>query len=176
MTEHLGPLELVGDRWVIGDPKREGGSCLVLTAGGMEHHKSGVPEPQLVIPWSRFMDMRVNATTRAWLATRTMGVLQAVSGTSPQVGGRSACSVSGLLRHPYEYWSLNYTHHQRPYTQPHIFWVGHLFRKTVEAKAARRLGDPEWLGNAVAKLATARPVYGLSSNQRASEVIEALGL
>jgi hypothetical protein len=26
MTEFLGPLELVGDRWNIGDSEREGGS------------------------------------------------------------------------------------------------------------------------------------------------------
>ncbi|MFD7445302.1 hypothetical protein [Streptomyces sp. NPDC059909] len=166
----------MGDRWVIGDPKREGGSCFVLTAESMEHHKFGAPEPHSVVPWSRFMELRVKATTRAWLATRTGGVLDAFGGYM-QIGGRSACSVSALLRRPYEDWSVNYTHHKRPYTHPHIFLVGHLFRKTVKAKAAHRLGDPEWLGEAVTRPAALRFGWSYPAvGRRATEILEELRL
>ncbi|MGC5342572.1 hypothetical protein [Streptomyces sp. DT171] len=175
MTAHLGPLELVGDRWIIGDPKRKNGSCLVLSAEGMEHHEAGTTEPLDFVPWHRFMEVRVKATTRAWLATRTGGVLDTFGGYT-QIGGRSACSVRGLVRHPYEDWSVNYTHHERPYTSSHVFLVGELFHKTsAEAKAAHRLGDPEWLGEAVTRLATLPVRWAPSASRRVTEIIKDLG-
>ncbi|MCT4352342.1 hypothetical protein M5362_04245 [Streptomyces sp. Je 1-79] len=169
--ERLGPLELVGDRWTIGDPNREGGSCLVLTAEGLEHHRNAEPEPQAVLPWSRFMQMQLYATTRAWMATRTMGALSAVGPATAPAYGRDGCRVYGLLRHPYEDWSARYSHHERPYTPADVFWLGHLLRHTVAAKAADRLGDAEWLATAVTRLATLRPSWGLTANRRAAEVI-----
>ncbi|MFE3138157.1 hypothetical protein [Streptomyces scopuliridis] len=174
MTEYLGPLELVGDRWIIGDPKRQGGSCLVLTAEGMEHHGPGAPGPSAVIPWSKFVGLNIRATFRAWHATRTMGVLGALGGGSME-SGRSGCSVGGLLRHPYEGWSVIYTHHERPYTGAHVFLVKALFRKTSEARALHRLGDPEWLGAAVARLAPLPAWWAPKANRQVSEIIEDLG-
>lgn len=97
MAEHLGPLELVGDRWIIEDPKREGGSCLVLTAEGMEHHEPGAPGPRAVILWSKFVELQIRATFRARHATRTMGVLGALGGGHLETGP-SGCSVGGTLR------------------------------------------------------------------------------
>ncbi|MGW0944017.1 hypothetical protein ACWD4O_15900 [Streptomyces sp. NPDC002623] len=135
MTEYLGPLELVGDRWIIGDPKREGGSCLVLTAEGMEHHEPGAPEPLAVVPWSKFVELGIRATYQAWHATRTMGVLGVLGGGHLETG-RSGCSVGGLLRHPYESWSVNYTHHERPYTGDHVYVVNALFQRTSEARTS----------------------------------------
>lgn len=174
MTAYLGPLELVGDRWIIGDPKREGGSCLVLTAEGMEHHKPGAPEPLVVVPWSKFLELHIQATFRASHATRTMGVLGVLGGGHMDTG-RSGCSVRGLLRHPYEPWSVNYTHHERPYTGSHVFLVKTLFRKTPEARALHRFGDPEWLGAAVARLAPLSAWWAPKANRQVSEIIEDLG-
>ncbi|MFI6699810.1 hypothetical protein ACIBJC_12685 [Streptomyces sp. NPDC050509] len=174
MTDHLGPLELVGDRWIIGDPKREGGSCLVLTAEGLERHEFGAPAPDAVVPWSRFVELKIRATFRAWHATRAMGVMGALGG-GPLETGRSGCSVHGLLRHPYEGWSVNYSHHERPYTGPHVLVVKALFQKASEAKALHRLGDPEWLGAAVARLAPLRAGWAPKVNSQVSEIIEDLG-
>ncbi|MFF3334753.1 hypothetical protein ACFYWX_35330 [Streptomyces sp. NPDC002888] len=174
MAEFLGPLELVGDRWIIGDPKREGGSCVVLTAEGLEHHKQGEREPLAVVPWSRVVELGVQATAWAWMATRTAGVLDALGG-SRMGGGRSGCSVGGLLRHPYEGWSVNYTHHERPYTGAHVFLVHQLFLKTSEARAVRRLGDPEWLGEAVARVAPLRAWWMYSAARSVKEIIEDIG-
>ncbi|TQN28337.1 hypothetical protein FHX37_3673 [Haloactinospora alba] len=156
MTEPLGPLELVGDRWVIGDPYRREGACLVLTADGMEHHKLAASEPLAVIPWSRFVDgPSVWATARAWSATRTAGVLLDTLATRTVAGPR-ACSVLAYLRHPYEDVLITYTHHERRYPFLHISLLDILLRKTTEAKAAHRLGDPAWLGEAVARVAAIR--------------------
>ncbi|MFD6274258.1 hypothetical protein ACFWFI_01475 [Streptomyces sp. NPDC060209] len=174
MAEHLGPVELVGDRWVIGDPKRGDGLCLVLTADGMEHHRRGVPKPQAVVPWSRFVSAGVQATPWAWQATRTAGVLDALGGGVGN-GGRDGCSVGGLLRHPYEDWSANYTHHERSYTGAHIFVVGALFRCLSDAKALPRLGDPEWLGAAVGRLVSVPAWWAPSARRQVRSIVEELG-
>ncbi|MEU6945403.1 hypothetical protein ABZ957_09225 [Streptomyces sp. NPDC046316] len=164
----LGPLGLVGDRWVLGDPKREGGECLVLTSDGMEHHRNAAAEPEAVIPWPRFMQLHLRATGRGWTASRPMGVFGAGHGT---VVGPDGCAVTALLRHPYEDWSARYSHHEHRYTAADVFWLEHLFRHTVEAKSAHRLGDPEWLGTAVARLAELSPSWSLTANRRAADVI-----
>ncbi|WP_328790983.1 MULTISPECIES: hypothetical protein [unclassified Streptomyces] len=174
MSEFLGPLELIGDRWTIGDPNRKRRSHLVLTAEGVEHHKDGAAEPRAVIPWGRFMGLGVNATTRAWMATRGGGALELAS-TSAQIGGRSACSASATLRHPYENWSVNYTHHERAYTGSHVFLLGHLVGQVSDAKALHRLGDPQWLGAAVAKLAPFRVRWASTAVRHVREVVEGLG-
>ncbi len=172
MSVFLGPLELVGDRWVIGDPDRKRRSCLVLTTEGMAHHKDGAPEPLAVIPWGRFMWVGVNATTRAWMATRTAGALS-LGGGPPDLGG-GACSVSATVRHPYEDWSVNFTHHERPYTNSHAFLVDQLFRQVSDVKALHRLGDPQWLGAAVAKLAPVRVRWAPTAVRNVREVVESL--
>lgn len=138
MTTFLGPLELVDGRWVIGDPSGGKGSYLVLTAEGMEYYKPGTKGPEVVVPWGRFVNLGVSATTRAWMTTRGLGALSGEGVTM----GPDGCAVEAFLRHPYEDWTAFYTHHERTYTNPHVFLVDELFRKTVEAKAAHRLGDP----------------------------------
>ncbi|CAM3887393.1 hypothetical protein [Nocardiopsis rhodophaea] len=141
MTEPLGPLELVGGRWTIGDPYRKEGSCLVLTSDGMEHHKLAVEGPVAVVPWSRIVDgPEVKATPRAWLATRTAGVLIESFATRGPIAGPRACSVHAYLRHPYEDVWLNYTHHERRYPYLDTCLLDLLLKKTTEAKAAHRLG------------------------------------
>ncbi|MCX4765076.1 hypothetical protein OG562_29705 [Streptomyces sp. NBC_01275] len=173
--KYLGPLELIENRWVIGDPTRKDGLCLVLAADGMEHHRRGVPEPQAVVPWTRFVGVGVSATHYAWESTRTAGVLD-VLGNSSIGAGRSGCSVGGLLRHPYEDWSVNYTHHRRRYTAAHVTMVEALFRKVSAAKAPHLLGDPVWLGTAVARLAPLPARWGPPVTRQMRETIEDLGI
>lgn len=152
MSHSLGPLELVGDRWIIGDPKRDTGSCVVLTRDGMEHHERGTAEPVKAVPWARVVSVGVTGASRTWHTTRTMGFLNAVGGSHMEAG-RKACSVGAYVRHPYEGWSVVYTHHERPYTYMHLHLLSELFRKVSEAKAVRLLGDPDWVATVVAKLA-----------------------
>jgi hypothetical protein len=59
-----GSLEQVGDRWIIGAPKLEGSSRLVLTAEGTEHHEHRDLEPSSRGPGS--WNWAVRATDRAW--------------------------------------------------------------------------------------------------------------
>ncbi|MFF0011997.1 hypothetical protein [Streptomyces sp. NPDC005374] len=172
MSQSLGPLELVGDRWIIGDPTRGKGSCVVLTRDGMEHHERGVPEAVAAVPWTRVVDLRVSGITRAWHTTRTMGVLDTL-GNSYMGAGPRACSVGAYVRHPYEGWSVVYTHHERPYDYMHLYWLGDLFRKLSAAKAAHLLGDPDWVATAVAKLAAA-PRWTLRPGRPVTALLAAL--
>ncbi|MER6094503.1 hypothetical protein ABT154_01275 [Streptomyces sp. NPDC001728] len=153
MSAYLGPLEPVGDRWVIGDVKRPGGTCLVLTAEGLEHCANGTSEPLEVVPWSRVMELGIRTTYRAWMATRG-GTALSWAGQSNAVDmGRDACSVHALVRHPYDDWFARYSHHRRAYTGAHVYLVGHLFEAVSEAKLMHRLGDPRWLGAVVEQVA-----------------------
>ncbi|MFF7066922.1 hypothetical protein OIE43_09035 [Streptomyces pseudovenezuelae] len=174
MARFLGPLELVGDRWVIGDPKRGEGSCVVLTRDGMEHHVRGVPEARSAVPWSRVEVLTVKAAARTWQATRTGGVVNTLGGGYGEAGP-DACVVGAYLRYPREGWTVVYGHHERPYTYQHMFLLGDLFRKTAEARAAHLLGDPEWLARVVAALAPT-PRWTPLPGRRVTELLRELGV
>ncbi|MFD0268623.1 hypothetical protein ACFVGY_18935 [Streptomyces sp. NPDC127106] len=70
--------------------------------------------------------------------------------------------------------SVNYTHHERTYTPMHMALAIDLVAKTSEAKALHRLGDPEWLGAVVSRLAPT-PRWTPLPGRRVSEIIELLG-
>ncbi|MFE5909959.1 hypothetical protein ACFQ6B_12900 [Streptomyces wedmorensis] len=168
----LGPLELVGDRWVIGDPERAGGMCLVLTAEGMEHRANGTAEPLELLPWSRVMELGIRTTYRAWMATRGGTALVWATQSDAIDMGRYACSVHALVRHPYDDWYALYSHHERRYTGVQIYLVIELFQAVSEAKLTHRLGDAEWLGAVVEQVAPLP--YRRSSVRRIREIIAAV--
>lgn len=170
--QHLGPLELVGNRWVIGDPKRNDGSCLVLATEGIQHHIQGEAVPRDILLWNSIHTVRLRATMKSWMATRTGGVIVAAGGGYMD-GGRNGCSLSGI-RDRDEPWWVNYTHHDRTYTSTHMALVIALVTKMSEAKALHRLGDPEWLSAVVSRLAPT-PRWAPLPVRRVSEVIELLG-
>lgn len=173
MAQHLGPLELVGDRWVIGDPTRKDGLSIVLTPEGLEHRRRGEAAPLLAIEWSQFVELRVRAAYRRWQATRGGGFV----GFGQPGGdmGRDGCSLYGILRRPSEPWSVRYTHHERRYTGGHVIVLKALFDQLTEVKALDRLGDPEWLGAAVAKLSSYTSWYAPKGNRLVKETIQSLG-
>ncbi|MGW6877402.1 hypothetical protein ACWGHA_34315 [Streptomyces xanthophaeus] len=106
------------------------------------------------------------------MATRTGGFIVAKGGGYMD-GGRDGCSLSGT-RDRYGLWSVRYTHHERIYTSMHMALVVALVARTSEAKALHRLGDPEWLGAAVSRLAPT-PRWTPLPLRRVSEIIELLG-
>ncbi|MFE4634468.1 hypothetical protein ACFRJ1_13990 [Streptomyces sp. NPDC056773] len=174
MAQHLGPLELMGDRWVIGDPTRKAGLSVVLTPEGLEHHRRGEPEPLLAVEWSQFMHLNVRAAYRRWQATPGGGFVGAFAAGGDM--GRDGCSLTGTLRRPYELWSARYTHHERRYRGGHVIVLKALFNHLTEAQALDRLGDPEWLGAAVAKLSPYTSWYAPRGNRLTKETIRSLGV
>ncbi|MEU8850163.1 hypothetical protein AB0C70_28960 [Streptomyces sp. NPDC048564] len=70
------------------------------------------------------------------------------------------------MRHPYDLWRVRYTPHERRYTGGHVIVLKALFDELTEAKALHRLGDPEWLGTAVAKLSSYTSWYAPRGSRR----------
>ncbi|WP_328404881.1 hypothetical protein OHS70_36780 [Streptomyces sp. NBC_00390] len=173
MAQHLGPLELIGDRWVIGDPTRKEGLSIVFMPEGLEHRRRGEAAPLLTVGWSQFVELKVRAAYRRWHATPAGGFVGAFATGADM--GRDGCSLHGILRHPYELWSVRYTHHERRYTAGHVIVLKALFDQITEAKALNRLGDPEWLGAAVAKLSSYTSWYAPKGNRLVKETIQSLG-
>ncbi|MGX1914668.1 hypothetical protein ACWIID_38470 [Streptomyces phaeochromogenes] len=173
MAQHLGPLELIGDRWVIGDPTRKDGLSIVLTPEGLEHCRRGEAAPLLAIEWPQFVELKARAAYRRWQATPGGGFVGAFGPAADM--GRDGCSLHGILRHPYEPWLARYTHHERVYTGGHVITLKALFDQLTEAKALDRLGDPEWLGTAVAKLSSYGSWYAPKGNRLVKETIQSLG-
>lgn len=174
MTQHLGPLEMIGGRWVIGDPTRKEGLSIVLTPEGLEHRRRGEAAPLLAMAWSQFVELKVRAAYQRWHATPVGGFVGGFAAGADM--GRDGCSLHGILRHPYELWSVRYTHHQRSYTGGHVIVLKALFDQLTEAKALDRLGDPEWLGAAVAKLSTYTSWYAPKGNRLVKETIRSLSV
>nr|WSX47542.1 hypothetical protein OG409_00195 [Streptomyces sp. NBC_00974]WSX54314.1 hypothetical protein OG409_38715 [Streptomyces sp. NBC_00974] len=143
----------------------------MLATEGIEHHMRGEAEPREVVPWNSLRTLQLRATRKSWMASRTGGVIVAAGGHMD--GGRDGCSLSGT-RDRYELWSVRYTHHERTYTSMHMALVVGLVAMTSEAKALHRLGDPEWLGAAVSRLAPT-PRWTPLPLRRVSEIIELLG-
>lgn len=153
---HLGPLERGdGDRWVLGDPQRgASGGRVNLLPEGAEHWWRG--SRKVLVPWSRFMLFNSFEVTAGRLgSTRTVGLLNEVGGAGP-VGALGPC-LRLTLRHPYEDWVAQFSHHQRRYRRFHLLLLTELLKQTVKAGEAERLGDPDWLAWVVKQLAPQRP-------------------
>jgi hypothetical protein len=168
MAQFLGPLELTGGSWVIGDPTRKSGLHVVLTPEGLEHRRRGETAPRLTTPWSRFLGLNVQAAFWKW---------QTTPGLPSRPGadmGRDGCSLHGTVRHPYELWRVRYTHHQRRYTGGHVNVLKNLFHQLSAAKQLHRLGDPEWLGAAVAQLAGHTSWYDPAARRLVATTIQSL--
>ncbi|MGW1196415.1 hypothetical protein ACWD4B_11265 [Streptomyces sp. NPDC002536] len=153
MNAHLGPLERADDgRWVIGAPERQGGSHLELGTEGALLREAGRDEE--LIQWSRFMDLSLTVTSYRWTGSKAVGVLNAVFGDDGGHGvDTNGSCLRATLRHPYGPWVGRFGHHERRYGWSEILLAGELLRQAVDVGAAQRLGDPDWLGQAIELLA-----------------------
>ncbi|GAA1574708.1 hypothetical protein ACIQV2_32565 [Streptomyces globosus] len=173
MAPRLGPLELVGERWVIGDPTREAGLSIVLTPEGLEHRRRGETAPLTAIKWGQFVNLGVRVAYRKWQTSPAAGFVAAARNAD---WGRDGCSLQGNLRHPYERWSVRYTHHERRYAAGHVIVLQALFDQLSDAKELYRLGDPEWLGSAVTELSSYTSWYAPRGNRLVKATIRSLGV
>ncbi|WP_330334393.1 hypothetical protein OHS33_34680 [Streptomyces sp. NBC_00536] len=173
MAQYLGPLELLGDRWVIGDPSREAGLFFVLTPEGLEHRQRGEAEPLSTVKWAKFVGLGVRATYHHWQTSAASGFFFA--GSPNYDAGRDGCSLGGRVRGQYDDWSVRYTHHIRSYGVSHVILLKALFAQLSDAKALDRLGDPAWLGAAVTELSPYTSWYVPKGNRLVKKTIETLG-
>ncbi|NEC66142.1 hypothetical protein [Streptomyces sp. SID9727] len=167
----LGPLELADGRWGIGDSARPGTHWLELCPDGFHQHAPDA-ERQLV-PWARVMT----------------GIRLTWGKHARNTAGRGKYTLKGMvadrdggwlhmpLRDPYEDQHLGFDQHTRPYRAVDVLRLEALLRRLTDEGRPHLLGDPEWLGRAVAALAGGknRWVTDGSLEQAVTEALEAAG-
>ncbi|MFJ3090415.1 hypothetical protein [Streptomyces sp. NPDC086838] len=143
----LGPLELADGRWGIGDSAGPGTHWLEVRPDGFQQHAPDA-EGQLV-PWTRVMTgIRLTWGTRPQDTTsRGKYTLKGM------VADRDGAWLHMTLRDPYEDHHLRFDQHPRPYRAVDVLRLEALLRRLTDEGRLRLLGDPEWVGRAVASLA-----------------------
>ncbi|MGQ4486483.1 hypothetical protein LRE75_36780 [Streptomyces sp. 372A] len=167
----LGPLELADGRWGIGDAARTGGHGVELRPDGFHQHEPD-GEGQLV-PWARVMTgIRLTWGKRPQdTASRGKYTLKGM------VADRDGGWLHMTLRDPYEDHQLRFDQHTRPYRAVDVLRLEALLRRLTDEGRPHLLGDPEWVGRAVAALAGGknRWVTDGSLEQAVTEALEAAG-
>ncbi|MFJ9150807.1 hypothetical protein ACIRP7_22660 [Streptomyces sp. NPDC102270] len=142
----LGPLELHDGHWGVGDATRAGTQWVEFRPDGL-YQREPDSEGRL-IPWSRIM-------TGTWITwgkhswnPNSRG-RYTVKGT---VAGRGGGWLHMTLRHPYEDCQLRFDQHARPYRAVDTLRLEYLLRHLLDEGELHLLGDPEWVGHAVAHL------------------------
>ncbi|OIJ64292.1 hypothetical protein [Streptomyces mangrovisoli] len=153
---YLGPLERAEDgHWVLGDPLHgaKGGHVNLLPEGA-EHWWRGTRE--VLVPWARFMSMDGLAISGSRVgSSRAVGFLNSIGGGGP-VGILGPCWTL-TLRHPYEVWVAQISHHERHYHWAHRYLLDELLGQLIGTGRAHLLGDADWLASVVEHLAPQRP-------------------
>jgi|UniRef100_A0AAU3IC62 hypothetical protein len=151
----LGPLELVNGRWVVGDSLRPGGSWLEFRTEGLcWQGRLGGGE---LIPWSRIMlGVRVYIG-RGYPNHGQYSLLGMLGNLSGPFKGRGGGHIDVTLRHPYEDRKLTFDRHAHPYHLLDTFLLEELLSQVVAAGEAHRLGDPDWLGHVLGRMALLTP-------------------
>ncbi|MGC4947433.1 hypothetical protein ACLQ2N_14720 [Streptomyces sp. DT224] len=173
MADHasLGPLELADGRWGIGDSARPSGHWVELRPDGFQQHEPDV-EGQLV-PWARVMTgIRITWGKHARnTSSRGKYTLKGL------VADRDGAWLHMTLRDPYEDHQLRFDQHARPYRAVDALRLEALLRRLTDEGRLGLLGDPEWVGRAVASLAGGknRWVTDGSLEQAVAEALEAAG-
>ncbi len=168
---HLGPLELTGDRWTVGDATRPDAHWVELRPDGLHQHE---PDSEgRLIPWSRLMTgIRLTWGKHSW-DTNSRGMYT--------LGGMVAGSDRGwlhmTLRHPYEDDQLRFDRHARPYRAVDTLRLQRLLRQLVDDGKPHLLGDPMWVGRAVAGLSGGKNswITQRSLRQAVTEVLATAG-
>lgn len=143
---YLGPLELVSGHWGVGDATRPDTHWVEFRPDGL-YQREPDSEGRL-IPWSRIMTgIRItwgkhssNTNSRGKYTLKGM------------VAGRDGSWMHMTLRHPYEDHQLRFDQHARPYRAVDALRLESLFRQLIDEGKLHLLGDPQWVGRAVAYL------------------------
>jgi len=150
----LGPLTLHDGRWVVGDVRRPDGWWVEFREDGLfQHARNSKGE---LIPWSRFM-LGMRVTVGAKYPSRSFSMMGIFGGVPGPWKGHGGGYLHMTLRHPYEDWVVRFDRHPRWYSGFDVLGLEELLRQTIDAGEADRLGDPDWLGPVVERLAPQRP-------------------
>ncbi|MFF5548885.1 hypothetical protein [Streptomyces olivaceoviridis] len=165
----LGPLELLHGRWVVGDAGKP--HWVEFRRDGL-YQQEPHAEGQLV-PWSRIMlGMHLTMGSK-YPAKGSNGFGGLLGGLPGPWRGRGSGYLHMTLRHPYENWIARFDRHPRHYPGAHLVFLDLLTRQVIDAGQAHLLGDPEWLGRVVARLAPQRPRGWRGMREAVTRAVEA---
>ncbi|MFL4949179.1 hypothetical protein ACJ6WE_17855 [Streptomyces sp. MMS24-I31] len=168
----LGPLELLDGRWVMGDTGK--GHWVEFRRDGLYQHEPD-SEGQL-IPWPRIM-LGMNLTMGSKYPARGSNGFGGLLGGLPGPWrGRGSGYLHMTLRDPYENWIARFDRHPRSYPGAHLVFLQTLTMQVIDAGQAHLLGDPEWLGRVVARLAPQRPRGWRGMREAVTGAVEAEGI
>ncbi|MEU5091511.1 hypothetical protein [Streptomyces sp. NPDC021356] len=147
----LGPLEPTAGGWAVGDTGRPAGHWLEFRPEGLHQHEPGGPGQ--TVDWSRIMP-GVRLTLGGKNPARGQyGVAQLLAGLPGPWRRHGSGYLHLTLRHPYEDWVGRFSRHPRPYPGADLVLFQELTERVTDTGQAHLLGDPEWLGRVVARLA-----------------------
>ncbi|MEU1036751.1 hypothetical protein ABZ402_50895 [Streptomyces mirabilis] len=174
MADRFGPLEIIGGQWVIGDSAARHAKYLQLGRQGMSCWADGV-EAQL-IPWPRFVELSLSATAtrlgNSKLLAKVTDLALGLGGVARH-GGGSACVVASL-RHPYEEWSAEFSHHADRYDRHQIVLANEFLSRAVQCGKAPLLGDTDWVSGAIEKMSHLAPASSRSLASAVQEMLDGL--
>ncbi|MFF7215882.1 hypothetical protein ACFZAU_36000 [Streptomyces sp. NPDC008238] len=166
----LGPLELTGGIWGVGDATRPGTHWVEFRPDGLHQH-----EPDAggrLVPWSRIMTGIWFSWNKSSRSTQSKGEYT-LWGT---VAGRSGGWMHMTLRDPYEDHALRFDRHARRYRSVDAVRLEWMLRHLVDVAKLPLLGDPEWVGRAVAGLAGGKQSWSTAALRRVvAEAVTAAG-
>ncbi|MFG2279519.1 hypothetical protein ACGFNQ_12595 [Streptomyces asoensis] len=143
---YLGPLQLVGGVWGFGDATRPDTHWVEVRPDGLRQHVPG--SARRSVPWNRIMTgIWITWGNQSWSADGR-GVYTLKGTVAPGVSGWMRMT----LRHPYEDDQLRFDQHTRPYRAVDALRLEYLLRHLVAHEELPLLGDPQWVGRAVAHL------------------------
>ncbi|MEU0941373.1 hypothetical protein ABZ379_01050 [Streptomyces canus] len=167
----LGPLEPHDGRWVVGDATRAGTHWVGLRPDGLYQHE---PDSEgRLFPWSRIM----TGIWITWGKHSWNSVSRGRYTVKGMVAGRGGGWMHMTLRHPYEDHQLRFAQHARPYRAVDVLRLEYLLRHLVDEGKLHLLGDPEWVGDAVAHLVGGknRWITSRALRRTAAEAVTAAG-
>ncbi|MGV9506193.1 hypothetical protein ACWDQZ_11355 [Streptomyces tendae] len=167
----LGPLELTGGRWRVGDATQPDAHWVEFRPEGLHQHE---PDSDgRLVPWSTIMNgIRLTWGKHPW-DTNNRG-LYTLRG---MVAARDGGWLHMTLRHPYEDHQLRFDQHMRPYRAVDALRLEALLRQLADEGRLQLLGDPDWVGRAAAHLADGenRRITSRSLRQAVANALAAAG-
>ncbi|WP_406206430.1 hypothetical protein OH807_32815 [Kitasatospora sp. NBC_01560] len=144
LPDRLGPLVRADGRWVVGDAA--GRAHLTFEREGLVHHVAG--RDAYLVEWDRLMELGVAVTVDRFSSSKFGGLFSKGSGITVH----GSC-VQAMVRHPYDMWSAEFSHHRGFYSAREIVLLQGLLGVVVDRKRADLLGDDAWLTAAVQRVA-----------------------
>jgi hypothetical protein len=84
--------------------------------------------------------------------------------------------LQALLRHPYENWAAEFSHHSHTYSRHHTALANQLVSQIVAMGKTSYLGDRDWVSAVVHELLQLPPSRGRARKAAVNNILEAVNM